>query len=181
MSPGHQVHRYVMLRRPGLRRWMIITSLVSSHVQTILFRSEFEYAFLWCTCLPVWPQSGSNCPKMGKIRDFFRSDFSTFWLEEPKCTEIWSEKVPEFSNFRTIWLTLGTNKLDIYSNRNCSIGSINWTTRQTTETKDAKCTEIWSEKVTDFSHFETTWPTLGPNWQVWARDPVDQSKTYIFT
>ena len=25
-------------------------------------------------------------------RKFFRSDFSTFWLSEPKCTEIWSEK-----------------------------------------------------------------------------------------
>ena len=35
--------------------------------------------------------------KMWQIRDFFRSDFSTFWLEEPKCTEIWSEKLPDLS------------------------------------------------------------------------------------
>ena len=27
-------------------------------------------------------------PQIGQIRDFFRSDFSTFWLTEPKCTEI---------------------------------------------------------------------------------------------
>ena len=33
---------------------------------------------------------------MGQFRDFSRSDFSTFWLTEPKCTEIWSEQVPDF-------------------------------------------------------------------------------------
>ena len=31
-------------------------------------------------------------PKMGLIRDFFRSNFSTFWLGELKCADIWSEK-----------------------------------------------------------------------------------------
>ena len=35
-------------------------------------------------------QTKSECPKMGQIQDFFRSYFSTFWLVEPKCTEIWS-------------------------------------------------------------------------------------------
>ena len=30
----------------------------------------------------------SDWPQMGQIQDFFRSDFSTFWLTEPKCTEI---------------------------------------------------------------------------------------------
>ena len=34
----------------------------------------------------------SDWLKMGRIRDFFRSDFRTFWLGEPKCSEIWSEK-----------------------------------------------------------------------------------------
>ena len=33
---------------------------------------------------------GQIDPKMGQFRDFFRSDFSTFWLGEPKCTEILS-------------------------------------------------------------------------------------------
>ena len=41
--------------------------------------------------------NGPDCLKMGQIWDFFRSDFSTFWLSEPKCTEIWSEKVPDLS------------------------------------------------------------------------------------
>ena len=32
-------------------------------------------------------QNGSDWPQMGQIRDFFRSDLSTFWHGEPKCTE----------------------------------------------------------------------------------------------
>ena len=42
-------------------------------------------------------QSRSDWPQMGQIRDFFRSYFSTFWLTEPKCTQIWSEKRLGFS------------------------------------------------------------------------------------
>ena len=38
------------------------------------------------------PQIGQIVPQMGEIRDFFRSDLSTFWLTEPKCTNNWSEK-----------------------------------------------------------------------------------------
>ena len=34
-------------------------------------------------------------PQIWQVRDFFRSDFSTFCLREPKYTEIWSEKVPD--------------------------------------------------------------------------------------
>ena len=44
-------------------------------------------------------KSALDWPQMGQIRDFFRSDFSTFWRGAPKCTEIWSEKVPDFSHF----------------------------------------------------------------------------------
>ena len=33
-------------------------------------------------------QTGSDWPQIAHIRDFFRSDFSTFWLTETKCTEI---------------------------------------------------------------------------------------------
>ena len=64
----------------------------------------------------IWPQRGSDWPQMDQIRDFFRSDFSTFWRgakmywnliwkspgfvpTEPKCTEIWSEKVPDLSHW----------------------------------------------------------------------------------
>ena len=35
-----------------------------------------RYAFL---AGQVWVQSGSDWPQMGKIWDFFRSDFRTFW------------------------------------------------------------------------------------------------------
>ena len=40
----------------------------------------------------IRPQSDSDWPQMGQIRDFFKSAFSTFWRPAPKCTEIWSEK-----------------------------------------------------------------------------------------
>ena len=54
-------------------------------------------------------QSGSNWPKIGHIRDFFRSDFSTFWPDQPKCTEIWSEKAPGLSHLGPIWPTFEPN------------------------------------------------------------------------
>ena len=39
-------------------------------------------------CVQIWSQSVSDWAQMGRIREFFLSDFSTFWLYEPKCTEI---------------------------------------------------------------------------------------------
>ena len=32
----------------------------------------------------IWAQSGSDWNEMGQIWDFLKSDFSTFWLCEPK-------------------------------------------------------------------------------------------------
>ena len=53
--------------------------------------------------------SGSDWLQMGQIRDFFRSDFRTFWRTAPKCSEIWSEKVTDLFHLRPIWPTLGKN------------------------------------------------------------------------
>ena len=36
----------------------------------------------------IWLRSGSDWSKMGQIRDFFRSDFNTFWLGGPKSIGI---------------------------------------------------------------------------------------------
>ena len=47
----------------------------------------------------IWTQSGTDWPHVGQIRDFFRSDFSTFWLSEPKCTKILILKCPWFVPF----------------------------------------------------------------------------------
>ena len=47
----------------------------------------------------VWHHSGSDWLQKGQIRDFFRSDFRTFWRTAPKCPEIWSEKSPGFVQF----------------------------------------------------------------------------------
>ena len=38
----------------------------------------------------IWPTIGSDCYRMGQIRDFLRSFFCSFWLTEPKWTEKWS-------------------------------------------------------------------------------------------
>ena len=43
---------------------------------------------------------------MGQIRDFFRSDFSTFW----RC--FWSEKVPDLSHLGPFWPILGPNLIN---------------------------------------------------------------------
>ena len=52
-----------------------------------------------------WAQSGSDCPQMGEILDFFRLNFSKFWLGEPKFTVIWIEKFPNWSHLGSIWHT----------------------------------------------------------------------------
>ena len=41
-------------------------------------------------------QSALDWPQMGQIKEFFKSDFSTFWLAEQKITEI--EKVPDLTH-----------------------------------------------------------------------------------
>ena len=56
----------------------------------------------WVTCThlvcQIWAQSRSDWSQMGQIRNFFRSDFRTFWRPAPKCSEIWSEKVLDLSH-----------------------------------------------------------------------------------
>ena len=44
----------------------------------------------------------AKLPPNGTIHDFFRWDFSTFWLCEPKFTEFWTEKVHNLSHLRRI-------------------------------------------------------------------------------
>ena len=46
----------------------------------------------------------SNWPQMGQTMEFFsKTDFSTFWLIEPKYTEMWSDKVPDLSYLGPIY------------------------------------------------------------------------------
>ena len=52
----------------------------------------------------IWTQNGSDWPQMGQIRDFFRSDFSTFWrwrqnvlksdLKKSRICPIWGQSDP---------------------------------------------------------------------------------------
>ena len=57
----------------------------------------------------IWARSEWDWTKMGQILDFFKSDVSTFWLSEPKCTEIWSENIPDLSYLVPICPTLNRN------------------------------------------------------------------------
>ena len=54
-----------------------------------------------------------NCIKLTQttqISNFFRSDFSTFSRTTPKCTEIWSENLPDLFQLRPIWPKFGRNR-----------------------------------------------------------------------
>ena len=67
-----------------------------------------------------WLQSDSNSSQMGQIMwDFFRWDSSTFRLGEPKCTDIWSEKVPDLSHLGPI--EPNVQKSDLKKCRICPI------------------------------------------------------------
>ena len=69
--------------------------------------------------MPVWPQSVSNLPKMGKICDFIRSDFSTFWCalgtfwrqNVPKSDLIKSRIFPILGKFDALWGQTGNRAL----------------------------------------------------------------------
>ena len=58
-------------------------------------------------------QMSGLAPKLDKLATnveiwgFLRSNFSTFLLAEPKCNEIWSEKIPGFVPFGTNLLHIG--------------------------------------------------------------------------
>ena len=52
-----------------------------------------------------WVKLASNTTNPG----LFRSNFSTCWLGDPTCTEIWPEKVPYFSHFGPNLRTLSPN------------------------------------------------------------------------
>ena len=71
----------------------------SIHLYFDLQQLAYIISLSWKIRLSILPLCGSTRTKMGKIRDFFRSDFSTFWRGAPKCTKIWSEKVPDFLPF----------------------------------------------------------------------------------
>ena len=48
----------------------------------------------------IWTQNGSDWPQMGQIRDFFRSDFNTFWrFDWPQMKQIRDFFRSDFSTF----------------------------------------------------------------------------------
>ena len=61
----------------------------------------------------LWFYLKQSLPRLSLCRQiwdiFFTSDFSTFWLGELKCNEIWFENVPDLSDLVLIWPTLGPN------------------------------------------------------------------------
>ena len=49
----------------------------------LLFHLQFQYQGD-----QIWGQSGLEWPKIGQIRDFYKSEFSTFCLSEPIVLQI---------------------------------------------------------------------------------------------
>lgn len=70
-----------------LERYIYITFFC-----TIIFAERLPW-LVWKPGCQIWTKSSSDWPQMGKIRHFFRVDFSSFWLGEPKCSGIWPERV----------------------------------------------------------------------------------------
>ena len=89
----------------------------------VKYRS-IHYRDVWLICRVCNGQTGES--DLGRIMVrlvpngtnrglFFRSDFSTFWLTEPKCTEIRSENVPDMSKYGPIWPTPEPNLISLSS------------------------------------------------------------------
>ena len=90
----------------------------------------------------------------GQIRDFFRSYFSSFWLGEPKRTEIWSEKVPDLG---PIWPTLSPNNIMSLPATVCiDILAFLWLAAQRLKTQDKQAAgiETWHRETW---HANETW------------------------
>ena len=75
---------------------------------------------------------------MGQIRDFFRSNFRTFWLGE-----IWSEKVPALPYYGQIWYTLDRNQPSLMS-----VSVFEWRRQQVEEFDPCSSTAWPSNKAT---------------------------------
>ena len=54
---------------------------------------------------PTWVRLAPNVTNSG----LFQIRFQYIWLDRAKCTEIWSEKVPDLSHLGPIWSILGPN------------------------------------------------------------------------
>ena len=89
---------------------------------------------------PKWFRLAVQRDKSNSFSDHTSVYFSS------ASTEIWSEKVPNWSYLRLIWPILEPNLTSLAMTQ-C------YTCR-------AKCTEIWSEKVPNLSH-------LRPIWHLW--------------
>ena len=61
-----------------------------SHMMSRDVTTSTGYRLLWTSGMSDLVLKWARLPKMWLIHDFLWSDFSTFWLDEPKCTEIWS-------------------------------------------------------------------------------------------
>ena len=113
--------------------WVGQSTIFKSNIQTNLMNYYSSLTF-WADSLltyllqainskqscQIWPYSWSDMYQMGQIAvgammlNFELptkgrrngSCFSTFWLPEPNCTEIWSYNLPDLSHLMPIWPTL---------------------------------------------------------------------------
>ena len=105
----------------------------------------------------------SDWPQMRLIRDFFRSDFSIFWLAEPKCTEIWSQKVPDLPHLGSIWHTLDPNLKSLGWGKNLPYQELPSDNSNGTEA-DALLKSLWENVIDIWWQFYTKNDNY---WQGW--------------
>ena len=85
----------------------------------------------YCLILNAFQSGEVSLLKVLKLRSYTRSLIwrTSFWKIitnihcdiEPKCTEIWSENVPDFSHLVTIWPTLGPHLVPLNH-----MAKVNW-------------------------------------------------------
>ena len=88
-----------------------ISSTCSPHVRNNIILcfwscSEPEYLQMWqriIICHIIWAQIGSNWHQMGQKWDYFRSDFSTFWLDD-KHSPTLNVSYAGISDWGTKWI-----------------------------------------------------------------------------
>ena len=80
-----------------------------AHVSTLTVKTSKCFDNLWHRYVSFGSQLRQIGPKWDKYGTFFRSYFSTFWLGEPKCTKIRSEKVSDLFYLMSIWSTFAPN------------------------------------------------------------------------
>ena len=102
------------------------TQLWSALLQCSLWRHRLN-SRRFSSNRPGWPvlaQSGSDLPQRGQIRDFFRSDFRTFWLivqKKSRICPIWGKSAPLWAQIWPVFSRRLVEKIELLKTSNKSV------------------------------------------------------------